>query len=199
MMLIEETALPDSALPVTEFRAHLRLGTGFGDDTLQDAVLTSFLRAAMAAVEARTGKILLERGFMWSLTKWHGVEAQELPVAPVSAITRITLVQRDGTETEIDLARVRLEPSIQTPRIRSIGTCLPTVPSHGSVEIRFSAGWGPAWSDLPNDLAQAVLLLAAHYYEFRSETTLSAGCMPFGVTSLIERYKTRRMGFGGAQ
>lgn len=198
MMLIEETALPDSALPVDQFRAHLRLGTGFGDDTLQDAVLTSFLRAALAAVEARTGKVLLERGFMWSLTKWHGVDTQELPVAPVSAVTRITLVQRDGTEEDIDPASIKLEASVQTPRIRAIGLCLPTVPSHGSVDIRFTAGWGPAWSDLPSDLAQAVLLLAAHYYEFRSETTLSAGCMPFGVTSLIERYKTRRIGFGGA-
>lgn len=198
MMLIEETALPDAALPVDEFRAHLRLGTGFGNETLQDSVLTGFLRAALAAIEARTSKVLLARGFLWSLTKWQGVDAQVLPVAPVSTVTRITLVSRDGTEEDIDLASVRLEPSVQNPRLRAIGTCLPSIPSHGSVDIRFTAGWGTDWSDLPSDLAQAVLLLAAHYYEFRSETTLSAGCMPFGVTSLIERHKTRRIGFGGA-
>ena len=29
MMLIEETAVPDAALPVAQFKAHLRLGTGF--------------------------------------------------------------------------------------------------------------------------------------------------------------------------
>ena len=197
MMLIEETALPDSALPVEAFRAHLRLGTGFGDESLQDAVLTSFLRAALAAIEARTGKILLERGFMWSLTKWQGVDSQELPVAPVRAVTRITLVSRDGTEEDIDLASIKLEPSIQAPRIRALTHALPTVPTHGAIEVRFAAGWGASWDDLPNDLAQAVFLLAAHYYEFRAETTLSSGCMPFGVTALIERYKTRRIGFGG--
>ena len=44
MMLIEETTVPDAALPVDEFKAHLRLGTGFGEDNLQDSVLKSFSR-----------------------------------------------------------------------------------------------------------------------------------------------------------
>jgi uncharacterized phiE125 gp8 family phage protein len=30
----------------------------------------ALLRAAMAAVEARTGKILIEREFSWTLTAW---------------------------------------------------------------------------------------------------------------------------------
>ena len=41
------------------------------------------------------------------------------------------------------------------------------------------------------------MLLAAHYYEFRNETSLSDGCMPFGVSSLIERYKIMRIYGGG--
>ena len=57
MMLIEETTVPDVALPVEDFKAHLRLGTGFGPETLQDEVLAGFLRAAISAIEARTGKI----------------------------------------------------------------------------------------------------------------------------------------------
>lgn len=197
MMLIEETALPDSALPIEAFRAHLRLGTGFGEDSLQDAVLFGFLRAALSAIEARTGKILLERGFQWSLSKWQGVDSQTLPVTPVSALTRITAVARDGTQTDVDLAQVRLETHPQQARIIALGCTLPRIAQTGSVDIHFTAGWGPAWADLPPDLAQAVLLLAAHYYEFRSETSLSEGCMPFGVSSLLERYRTRRIGFGG--
>ena len=67
-MLIEETTVPDAALPVDEFKAHLRQGTGFGEDTLQDEVLRSFLRASIAAIEARTGKVLMERAFSWTLS-----------------------------------------------------------------------------------------------------------------------------------
>ncbi|MEP4195381.1 MAG: head-tail connector protein [Aliishimia sp.] len=199
MMLIEETALPDATLPVEEFRAHLRLGSGFGDETLQDAVLFSFLRAAMSAIEARTGKILLERGFLWSLTKWQGVDVQALPVSPVRALNRVTLIAKDGNGTEVDLATLRLESSTQEARIIALGSMLPTLPASGSVDIRFTAGWGASWGDLPPDLAQAVLLLASHYYEFRSETSLSSGCMPFGVSSLLERYRPMRIGFGVGQ
>ena len=57
MMLIEETAIADAALPVDQFKAHLRLGTGFAEDNVQDEVLKGFLRAAIAAIEARTGKV----------------------------------------------------------------------------------------------------------------------------------------------
>ncbi len=61
MMLVEQTTVPGAALPVAEFKDHLRLGTGFADDGVQDGVLEAYLRAAMAAIEARTGKILLTR------------------------------------------------------------------------------------------------------------------------------------------
>jgi len=68
MMLIEETVIADANLPLEEFKAHLRLGTGFSDDGTQDQILLSFLRASLSAVEARTGKALFERGFLWSLS-----------------------------------------------------------------------------------------------------------------------------------
>ncbi len=41
------------------------------------------------------------------------------------------------------------------------------------------------------------MLLAAHYYEIRAEAPVGDGNMPFGVASLIERYRTVRI-LGGA-
>lgn len=199
MMLIEETVIAETALPVAELRNHLRLGTGFGDDTLQDAVLTSFLRAALSAIEARTGKILFERGFLWSLAKWQGVDRQDLPVAPVTALTSLTLVSRDGTETPVDPGALKLVQSLQQPCLVAVGAALPRIPSDGAADIRFRAGWGGSWADLPADLRHAVLLLAAFYYEHRSETDLGDGKMPFGVATLIERYRTMRIGLRGAR
>ena len=196
-MLIEETTVPDAVLPVEDFKTHLRLGTGFGTETTQDEVLVSFLRAAIAAIEARTGKILISRNFSWTLIFWRDRESQGLPVAPVSAIQRVVLVDRAGTQTEIAASDFWLEQDTQRPRLRSAGSALPMIPHGGSAVIEFASGYGTAWNDIPADLRQAVFLLAAHYYEFRHETTLSDGCMPFGVTSLIERYKVMRLGVGG--
>ncbi|THD74643.1 hypothetical protein E7681_06630 [Thalassobius vesicularis] len=198
MMLVEETQVPLAALPVADFKSHLRLGSGFAEDSVQDAMLESFLRAAMAAVEARTGKVLIEREFSWTLNDWRDASGQALPVAPVSAIAQVVLTDRAGDETVVDAAAYVLRPDPQRSRICPVSGLLPTVPMGGSVRVRFLAGYGPDWSDLPHDLAQAVMMLGAHYYEYRHETALSGRCMPFGVTSLLERYRTVRVFAGGA-
>ena len=198
MMLVEETQVPSSALPVANFKSHLRLGSGFAEDSVQDPVLESFLRAAIAGVEARTGKVLIEREFIWTLAYWRDAGAQGLPLAPISAIVDVVMVDRAGAETVISADQYVLRPDQQRPLLCPVTGMLPTVPSGGSVRVRVLAGYGPEWADLPNDLAQAVMMLAAHYYEYRHETTLSGRCMPFGVTSLLERYRPVRVFVGGA-
>ncbi|MBY6004440.1 head-tail connector protein [Salipiger bermudensis] len=196
MMLIEESQLPEAALPVAALKRHLRLGTGFAEDDLQDAVLGSFLRAALAAIEARTGKALITRGFVWTLHRWRDPEAERFPIAPVTAVTRVDIVDRFGAAEAVEESAYRLEQDGQAPRLCAQGSVLPTLSEGAAAEIRFTAGYGVAFEDLPADLAQAVLLLAAHYYEYREATGLGQGCMPFGVTSLIARYRPLRMGFG---
>ncbi|MDF1729524.1 MAG: head-tail connector protein [Sulfitobacter sp.] len=196
MMLIEETGLLDGALPLVAFKAHLRLGSGFENDDVQNGLALSFLRAALATVEARTGKALLSRSFSWSVSQWRSPYAQDLPLAPVISVTRVALVARDGSESEIDEDGWWLERDMQRPRLRAAGSSLPGIPAGGAAKITFTAGFGPDWASLPGDLAQAVLMLAAHYYEYRGDTGLSDGCMPFGVSSLLERYRRVRMGFG---
>ncbi len=194
MMLVEESQVPAAVLPVDRLRSHLRMGTGFVEESVQDEVLGSFLRAAMAAVEARTSKALIIRGFVLTLDDWRDPCAQPLPLAPVESVTAVTLVDSYGVATEVQASRYRLQADSQVPRLRPRGAALPRVETGGAVEIRFRAGFGAVFDDLPADLAQAVMLLAAHYYEYRDETALGQGCMPFGVTSLVARYRPMRLG-----
>ena len=194
MILVEETQVPETAMPVEELKRHLRLGSGFADDDLQDGVLGSFLRAALAAIEARCSRALIARGFVVTLSEWRDMQGQPLPVAPVQSVSEVAVVDAYGVATVIDPAAYRLEQDSFVPQLRPRGACLPHIPAEGAAEVRFQAGYGPGFDDLPADLAQAVLLLAAHYYEYRDETALSQGCMPFGVTSLIARYRPVRLG-----
>lgn len=196
MMLVEETQVPDAALPVNALKDHLLLGSGFTEADLQDPVLVSFLRAALAAIEGRTSKALIARGFLMTLDDWTSPEGQRLPVTPVQSITEVTLVDAFGAATTVDPAAYRLQKDAFDPKLRPMSTWLPNVPTGGSVEVRFDAGYGASFDAVPEDLKQAVLMLAAHYYEYRSDTALSQGCMPFGVTSLIARYRPVRMGLG---
>ncbi|HRO16297.1 MAG TPA: head-tail connector protein, partial [Paracoccus sp. (in: a-proteobacteria)] len=55
----------------------------------------------------------------------------------------------------------------------------------------FSAGFGTSWDRVPADLAQAVLMLAARYYEDRGFDGTQLA-LPHGVSALIERWRAVR-------
>lgn len=191
-MLNEVTAVPGAALPLAQFRDHLRLGTGFADPGAEDVALEAYLRAAMAAIEGRTSKVLMAREFVLVLERWRGEACQPLPVAPVRALGAVRMRARDGAEVLVDPARYRLVADLARPRLQAVGGALVAIPPGGVVEVAFIAGFGPDWADLPVDLAQAVFLLAAQYYELRHEGMGAGGAMPFGVMALIERWRTVR-------
>jgi len=197
MLLVELSTIPTAALPVAEIAAHLHLGTGFADDGSQNQVLEIYLRAAIAAIEARIGKALITRSFSWQLTAWREPCSQGLPVAPISQITAVKVVDAAGVETIADAGLYVLEKDSQRPRLVAQGTHLPAIPAAGVANIEFDAGFGPAWSDVPVDLAQAVFLLAAHYYENRHGEGGRESLMPFGVMALIETHRTVRVMGGG--
>lgn len=197
MMLTEVTGVASAALPVQALKDHLRLGSGFGADGLQDGLLEGHLRAAMAVIEGRTAKAILARQYKMALQDWRQADEQTLPVAPVGAVASVTVFDADGVATLLDAARWRLVLDVARPRLVAHGALFPAVPDDGRVEIVFDAGFG-AWAAVPPDLAQAVLMLAAEYYENRHETDRVAG-LPHAVLALIERWRTVRVLGGGAR
>ena len=196
MILTEVSAPPAAAVPVRAFAEHLRLGSGFADDGSEDAVLELYLRAAMAAIEARLGRALLARGFSWTVTRWREDASQGLPVGPVRSVESVTLIDADGVETAVSPDAWSVLRDSQRPRlVGRFGRNLPKIPRGGQAEIRFTAGYGEGWDAVPAELRQAVFLLAAHYYESRREGTGGAS-LPFGVLVLIEAYRATRIGGG---
>ncbi len=201
MMLVEETAPAAEALPIAAFRDHLRMGSGFagGEDGAETAALAGYLRAAIATIEARTGKVLLTRGFRLRLEDWRDDQGQPLPLAPVHALSEIAIDDGAGGITRLDPESYRLVPDPQRPWVAPRTSALPAVPTRGFVTLRFVAGFGESWDQVPPDLAQAVLMLAARYYEDRSFDGLAAA-LPQAVSALIERWRlVRVLGAGQAR
>lgn len=192
MILSEQTQIASAALPVTEFRDHLKLGRGFTDDDIQNDGLERMLRAAIATIEARTGKVILRRSFLWTLTAWRGVLREELPRAPVTAITGLRIVDPDGTVNVIDPARYHLEADTHRPHLSTGGRGLPTVPVGGRIEVDFEAGFATSWAAVPADIAQAVMLLAAHYHDNRGVTG-QGDLLPEGIAALLQPYRGFRL------
>ena len=196
-MLIEDTIIPTEALPLDAFRDHLRMGTGFAEDTLQDGLLERHLRAAIAAIEARTGKILLSRLFNWSVRAWQAPDTQPLPVAPVRSVSGVTLVDRQGDETVANPALWLLMVDAVVPSLVAPTGSLPAIPSYGRARISFEAGYGPDWDDIPGDLSQATFLLAGHFYEFRHAAEGRGVDIPRDIASLIAPHRAMRLSLGG--
>lgn len=196
MLLVEQSSVSGAVLPVAELKNHLMLGTGFSDDGTQDVLLEAYLQAAIAAIEARTGKILLNKSYRMTLTAWREAQRQPLPVAPVSSVDAVRVVDGLGQASVIGAGQYRFQPDMHRPVLFGTTSALPVIANDGTAEVDFVAGYGPAWSDVPKDLGQAALLLAAHYYENRAAAGSDVG-FPLGVSGLLEPYRELRLSAGG--
>jgi uncharacterized phiE125 gp8 family phage protein len=193
MMLVEEAAVPASALPVAALRDHLRLGSGFGDEAVQEALLAGYLRAALATIEGRCAKALIARRFVWTVAAWRDPGGVALPLAPVAAVVSVAILDEGGA-VPVDASRWRLVPDMHRPRlVPRGGAALPAIPEGAVAEVVFDAGFG-AWAAVPPDLAQAVMMLAASYHEARHEAGFRPeAALPPAVARLVERWRTVRV------
>ena len=153
--------------------------------------MEAYLRASISAVEGRTGIVLLNKSFNWGLTNWRHYDRQVLPVRPISVVTELKMIDQAGVENVLGAENYYLEKDSQNPALVSVGLALPVIPTNGSVEVTFLAGYGANWADVPDDLGRAVLMLAAEFYENR--TSRDAASLPSGILSLLERFRKVRL------
>ena len=193
-MGIELVPVPPAVLPIVAFRDFLRMGTGFADDAYQDAVLESALRAALALVERRAGVAVLSRGFRFAAARWRDRSAQILPIAPVTGVTAVRLIDADEDIVLVPADGWRLRTDGAETALVPLAS-FPPVPRFGRLEIDLVAGFGATWDTVPADLAQAVFLQAARFYEVRGGGDAS---LAPGVAALIEGYRPLRTGWTGS-
>ena len=136
-MLAEMTPVPGSSLPVERLAEHLRLSRGFTNDGDLDAQLESCLRASLAAIEARTGKAVLRRRFVQTVTLWATSERHVLPIAPVASIEVVRMIDRLGEARVLEPAAYALVTDMHCPGLVPKSVSLPTLGSGRSAEIEF--------------------------------------------------------------
>ncbi|WOI55014.1 hypothetical protein [Palleronia sp. LCG004] len=189
MYLTEPTRIADADLPMEQFRDHLHLGTGFSDDDAQNLILIRTLRSAIAQVEMLCGKALLARDFICIAHAWSDLSRTVLPRAPVVRLDALTIVDADATHHLIKPDRYGIERDIHRPELVARGFALPQIPVGGHAEIRFHAGYGTGWDEIPADLSLATMMLAASHYEDRT----ALGSISPGVQSMLAPYRPRRL------
>ena len=192
MFLTEADGSPAPVMPVTEAVEHLRLGHGFADDGSEDALVERYLRSAMAAVERRIGQALIRRRFAVSVSRWDRTGRLAMPLGPVEAIVSAELDTGAGPSA-LSIEGWTVEPCAQRPRLSRNGGALAPIPRGGRVRIVFEAGLAADWPGVPADLREAVLLLAAEFYERRGTEHVAAAGFPGPVASLLAPHMALRV------
>ena len=194
MNLIETTTLGSADFPIAELKDYLRLGSGFTDDNAQDGMLETCLRAALGAIEARTGKILISRNFDWVFYKYKkdGV-AMVLPVSPVTWLNLFYTYSVAGVPSVYSTIKFKLQADSQYTKLVAKEGDVPEVPENGSGLVKITAGYGD-WADIPANMQQAMLMLAATYYENRDVMVSGKMQLPYTVAALLEPFQRVRLG-----
>jgi uncharacterized phiE125 gp8 family phage protein len=180
--------------PVTlaDAKAHLRI-----DASAEDTLIASLIVTSRLHVEAAAGLALITQGWSWYLDAWPPSRALELHLRPVQSIAAVRLYDESGAATTLDPTGYLLDGAGVHPRLVRLGS--PVWPKPGrianGIEVAFTAGYGPAAADVPAPIRQAILLLVAHWYEYRSplEQGAQPAPLPTMVTELLAPYRRTRL------
>jgi len=191
MALVMTAAPAAEPISLAEAKAHLRVDAN-DDDTL----IASLIAAARLLVERTLGLALVTQGWSYYLDAWPQACCITLPLAPVQAVSAVTVHDADGGSTVLPADGYAADLLSVPVRIVLTDATPPAVtrPFNG-FEVAFTAGYGAAADDVPQPIRQALLLLVAHWFERREPVALGPGPqeVPAVAAGLLQPYRRVRL------
>jgi len=157
--------------PVTvdELRAHLRL-----DSSDFDAELTRLITAARKSCEARLKRQLINATYQWTMDYWPGY-CMEIPQGPLSSVTSIQYYDGDGTLQTWASTNYQVDTTTLYGTVTlAYNSTFPTLQTDkkNAVLVTFVAGYGASASYVPENVKQAILVLAGHWFEIATPVNI---------------------------
>jgi uncharacterized phiE125 gp8 family phage protein len=174
---------------VAEARAWLRIS-----HTSEDSLIGDLICAARQDVENQTGLSLINQQWRMTLDNWPAEDVIHLPRGPVTAILAVVVYAANGTPALVPPADYLLDNRHEPARLMFEKRASPGRRMNG-IEIDFSAGFGATGANVPDMLNRAILLLVAHWYEFRGAFRASDQPVsyPDGYLPLMRPYRKVRL------
>lgn len=172
-----------------EAKAHLRI-----DHDSEDTLLSGLIRAAREEVERSTGLALIEQSWRLALDRWPRDGRVLLRRTPVREVLSVTVFDGDGGASVLSPAHYELDLLSSPARLFLANPSEPGATLNG-IEIDFTAGFGESGTDVPDLLKRALLILVAHWYEFRGAFGADAQpvSIPDSYRRLIAAYRAPRL------
>jgi uncharacterized phiE125 gp8 family phage protein len=190
---LKQTTPPtDEPVAVADLKAFLRLNT-----TSEDALLAGFISSARDLFEQQTDRQLMPA--TWTLYLDAFPRVIRCPKAPLNAVSSVQYYDSSDTLTtwstanySVDTAREpgRIVPSVWYPDWR----VFPSFPALSyrispKIIVQFTAGYADA-NSVPPMIKQAIMLMASHWFNQRSETTTDKlDTLPIGWKNVVAMYK----------
>lgn len=164
---------------VAEAKAQLKI-----DHDAEDTLIASLIAAARDEVERATGVAMIAQSWRLTLDEWPRAGPVLLRRRPVREILSVTLFGRDGEASLLSPDAYLADSDAVPARLYMETKPAPEIAMNG-IEIDFAAGYGEAGTDVPDLLKRALMLLVAHWYEFRA--AFGAGSQPVSFPAGYER------------
>ena len=180
-----KTASTSEVVTLADLKSHLRV-----DHDDEDALIAGYAQAASQWVETYTGRSLSTQ--TWQLSMASIPRQVWLPrAAPLQTVTHVKYYDSTNVLTTLSATNY-IVPAFHEPgMVELLDTAtLPSVYSRSdAVQIEYVTGY--AEGACPQQLAQAVQTLAAHFYEHREATVVFTinKEVEFAVTALCSPYR----------
>ncbi len=185
---------PPAAEPVSlpEIKAYLRI-----ESSHEDTFIAGLVTAARQHAESTTGLVMITQSWSVHLDCWSESGLIELPISPVQSVDSLTVHGADGASELVDPAHYVSDLTSRPARLALRSGHVGAVPGRllAGLEIALTCGFGPSGSDVPEPLRQAMLRLAAHWYDTRKldEADARKTAIPFGISCLLAPYRDIRL------
>jgi uncharacterized phiE125 gp8 family phage protein len=154
--MLTRGAVLASAEAVAAAKDYLRI-----DGTGEDALISGLVSTAVESCEGFVGRVLIAREM--SETVCPSAAWQKLTAGPVVSVTSVTALAVNGIESAVPAVGYELDIDANgDARVRFLA-----LPTTTRAMIRYQAGSGAGWADIPGSLRQGIVRLVAHWHVYR--------------------------------
>jgi len=191
MPLVLTAAPALEPVSVSEAKAYLRI-----DSAIEDPVVASLILAARLHIEGALDIAMVMQSWSLFLDCWPEEGRVSIPLGPLKSVDAVRVYDGHDVAQTVSPESYVVDLSTLRPRlVRRPGTVFPGPgrPANG-IEIALTAGYGETPDKVPQPIRQAVLMLAAHWYEEREPVVFDRPDeLPHGVADLLKPFRQVRL------
>ncbi len=176
---------------LAEAKSWLRL-----DSTEEDGLVTALITAARLSIEAASRRLMISQTWRLVLDFWPVDGVLKVQISPFKSLLAVRAFDMNGVAANYDPAGFILDKASEPARLMALNNIAPvTARPFAGIELDVQLGYGPAGTDVPQPLRQAMLLLVALWFENRGDGIGGAGvALPPDIHTLIAPFKRPRIG-----